>query len=202
MWVHIQGLSFTLKSWAEFLVFMSAVCAWPLPEATSTTVNKPEVSFHVFFNFSRLCSGSPTLHYGSSSPLHGAFTCFHLRKMLECAHLKFMVYCRGQANKHTHTRVQCSPASVGLAQAHLNKHVGISCNWLTLVASNISLSLQFVSGEGLWTHRFVSIGMLSYMYLYTCMYCNCPISDRTRCVCCIYCRWERKRYVVNVVYIS
>ena len=36
LWLHMHGLSFTLKSWAEFLAFMSAVYAWPL---LSTTVH-------------------------------------------------------------------------------------------------------------------------------------------------------------------
>ena len=38
VWLHMHELSFTQKSWAEFLTFVSAVHAWPLPEATSTTV--------------------------------------------------------------------------------------------------------------------------------------------------------------------
>ena len=37
MWLHMHGLSFTLKSWAEFLPFMSTNYAWPLPQATLTT---------------------------------------------------------------------------------------------------------------------------------------------------------------------
>ena len=35
-WLHMHGLRFTLKSWAEFMAFINAICAWP--EATSTTV--------------------------------------------------------------------------------------------------------------------------------------------------------------------
>ena len=34
----LHGLSFALKSQADFLVFISIVYAWPLPGATSTTV--------------------------------------------------------------------------------------------------------------------------------------------------------------------
>ena len=41
------------------------------------------------------------------------------REMFECAHLKFTVSGRSKA-KHTHTRAQCSHASVGLAQARPN----------------------------------------------------------------------------------
>ena len=39
-----------------------------------------------------------------------------LREIFECAHLKFMVY----GCKHVNTLPQCSPASVGLTQAHPN----------------------------------------------------------------------------------
>ena len=71
------------------------------------------VSCHACFNFSRLHSGSPTLHTGNSpSPT------IDLRN--KHAHLKFTVYGRKQASKHTHTPAQCSSASVGLAQARPN----------------------------------------------------------------------------------
>ena len=44
----------------------------------------------------------------------------------KCAQFKFTVYGRKQANKqisiHTHTRAQCSPASVGLTQARPNNY--------------------------------------------------------------------------------
>ena len=38
-------------------------------------------------------------------------------------HLKFTVYGRKQASKHTHVCAQCSPASVGLAQARPNDSI-------------------------------------------------------------------------------
>ena len=38
VWLHMHKLSFTLKSLTEFLMFISAVYAWPLPGATSITV--------------------------------------------------------------------------------------------------------------------------------------------------------------------
>ena len=45
-------------------------------------------------------------------------------KIFKFTHLKFTVYGCKHANKHmrtyTHILVQCSPASVGLAQAHSN----------------------------------------------------------------------------------
>ena len=45
-----------------------------------------------------------------------------LRELFECTHSKFTVSGRSkQASKHRYTHVQCSHASVGLAQAHCNK---------------------------------------------------------------------------------
>ena len=42
--------------------------------------------------------------------------------IFECAHLKFTVSGQSKStNKHTHTRAQCSHASVGLTQARPNK---------------------------------------------------------------------------------
>ena len=46
------------------------------------------------------------------------------REIFECAHLKLTVDLSGRSkptNKHAHTRVQCSHASVGLAQARPNQ---------------------------------------------------------------------------------
>ena len=71
--------AFTQKSWAEFLTFIIAIYAFPLPEATSTTVmikictacwqpavddlySKQRVTCHVCYNFSCLNSGKLTLH--------------------------------------------------------------------------------------------------------------------------------------------
>ena len=45
-----------------------------------------------------------------------------LREIFEYAHLKFTVSGR---SKHTHTRAQCSHASVGLAQARPNHHLRV-----------------------------------------------------------------------------
>ena len=65
VWLHMHELSFTLKSLAVFVTFISAVYACPLPEATSTTVIEfvlpvgnllSGVSCHVYFNFSHLNS--------------------------------------------------------------------------------------------------------------------------------------------------
>ena len=39
LWLHMRRLSFPPKSWAASLLFMTVVCAWPLPEATSATVH-------------------------------------------------------------------------------------------------------------------------------------------------------------------
>ena len=87
-WLHIDGLSFTLKSWTKLLAFMSAVYAWPATwnstrEATqSTTACEWPAVFGRSTNqchacFDQLQSSSlrvPILHSDSSPPLasHGS----------------------------------------------------------------------------------------------------------------------------------
>ena len=88
VWLQMHVLSFTLKSWAESLVFIGAVSlcialisverlqpqSWSkfvlpvgsLPLMICSRTYKWEVSCHVCFNFSRLCSRSPMLHSGNS----------------------------------------------------------------------------------------------------------------------------------------
>ena len=49
---------------------------------------------------------------------------FHHREIFEWAHLKFTVSGRSkQTSTDTHTRAQCSHASVGLAQARPNQNI-------------------------------------------------------------------------------
>ena len=64
-----------------------------------------------------------------------------LREIFEYAHLKFTVSGRSmakakQASKHTHTRAQCSHASVGLAQARPNNRV------VTVLSSGVGRCFQ------------------------------------------------------------
>ena len=47
--------------------------------------------------------------------------------IFECAHLKLTVYGRKQARTYVNTLLQCSPASVGLAQARPNYAGPLSC---------------------------------------------------------------------------
>ena len=71
------------------------------------------------FNFSHLHFGSLTLHSGCS---------LHLLSMRHSKLRKILKICSiwPQENRHTHTCLQCSSASVGLTQAHpitcLNTH--------------------------------------------------------------------------------
>ena len=109
------------KPWAESLVFMSAVCTWPLPESdpnsVGTVCEQPAVAGHSVaaqtksgcFNFSHLCSGLLTLHSGNSLALPFTYSglptectrTFNLWEIIKCARLKFMVCIWLQANKRT-----------------------------------------------------------------------------------------------------
>ena len=127
LWLHMNRLhvSFTLKSWAEVLVFMRVVYARPLPEAISTPrvilyslwtachwcqavrscCDKQEVRCHTCFNFSRLCYGcrrctlAVAQHCPSPTNLRLLTKCmrmFNFREILICA---FKIYDRWpQAN--------------------------------------------------------------------------------------------------------
>ena len=110
----------------------------PLPEATQSTT--------VYITFRPPVSGLPssaeaqisatrasTSVVFTSGPRYCTLTvAFHwphmvhvdLREIFECAHLKFTVSGRAkQASIDTHTRAQCSHASMGLTQARPNNHI-------------------------------------------------------------------------------
>ena len=96
------------------------VCHGPqLPCVRSLELSSLRVSF-----MSTLRSGSsPSLTAGWAQDYPRMFS---LCEIFKYAHLKFTVYGRKQASKHTHAHVQCSPASVGLTQAR-PKHEIITC---------------------------------------------------------------------------
>ena len=115
----MHGLSFTSKSWAKFLAFLSAIYAWPAtwsdpvnlrPYWICTACEQPAVigrstnQCQACFKFSHHRSGSLTLH-SDSSPL--LLHDIDLREVFEFAHLKFPVSGRSkqtivQAYIHTH----------------------------------------------------------------------------------------------------
>ena len=73
------------------------------------------LSCHACVNFSRLCSGSPTLLHSDSQASSTGLHMLHnidLRKIFEYAHLKFI-----SPSKQTYTHTWYSHTSVGLAQA-------------------------------------------------------------------------------------
>ena len=125
----MHELSFTLK-------FLSAIYAWPLPEATSTTVvieiciwlvgnlpsmicSKQGVSWQSTFSCLNSDPGNQRCTLVSS--LQASPTELDLCNIkIHMCSLKFTVYGCKQASKHTHAHAQCSHASVGLAQAHPN----------------------------------------------------------------------------------
>ena len=115
LWLHMNRLSFML---AELLAFMSAVYAWPLPEAISTPrvilyglwaachwcravrscCDKQEVRCRTCFNLSRLrygcrrCTLAVAQHCPSPTNLRLLTKCmrmFNFREILKCA---FKIY--------------------------------------------------------------------------------------------------------------
>ena len=130
VWLHMHGLSFTQKSWAKFLVFISIVFTWHLPRVTSTTLwskfvlpvdslplmicRQQEVSCHACFNFIRLSSGSPMLNSGNR-PLPTEY------RSLIFVILKF---------NHAHLNLRCMAASNQTSTyVHIHTHL---CNAVLL----------------------------------------------------------------------
>ena len=138
IWLHMHRLSFTPKSWAGSLSFMSLVGAWPSPEVTSWShhayrlwgllwslsglswsvvgiaYNKPEISCHACFNFHLRFTLTVVLHCRSwLSSSTSSWIC-NLRQ----THVLVEIYGEWPQNKqaavkHTHTRTWCCLASVG-----------------------------------------------------------------------------------------
>ena len=89
-----------------------------------TSLNKTFREYNlVFKGLTSLRVTDAALRQGNSQLI----TCFvheiDLREIFECAHLKITVYGRKQALTYVNTLPQCSPASVGLAQARPNNTV-------------------------------------------------------------------------------
>ena len=102
----------------------------------------------------RCCmSGNRSAEYMSSIQ-------FVILKFNKRAHIKFTVCGRKQASKHTHARAQCSPASVGLAQARPNKleqaqfFAASTGNVLSLEVTNLTNSAKicFELGFRRWSN--------------------------------------------------
>ena len=92
----------------------------------------------------------PSLHSGSSPAFPFTYRGYLYEVHVDVqfsgniyAHLKFTVYGRKHTNKQTHTRVlQCSPASVGLAQARPNYFHKTRELLQSLICSKLSLSMK------------------------------------------------------------
>ena len=135
--------------------------------------NKPCTSCHACFNFTRIHSGSPTLHSDStlSYMLHDIDLC----EIFECTHLKLMVSVRSkqtnqQTNKHTHTHAQCGHASVGLAQARPNEHLGV---WLCSYIQDIKLDdceKQVQTDCNIVTIQSINLILTSAIHIYITSY--------------------------------
>ena len=122
--LHKHELSFTLKSLAELLTFISAVYAWPLPEANhrwswskfvlpvgnlpSMICSKQGVSCQCTLTSVVSTPGNRRCTLAIASPT-GDSECMSPILNFKRAHLKFTVYGRKQATKQasTHTHAQC-----------------------------------------------------------------------------------------------
>ena len=134
MATHMLGLNFTMKSWAESL-HGAYEChyAWLLPEANSTTVRNltvPSVSSLPLSVMVRSCHGCIHMSCLRSRLL----SCWHCT--LALAHVQIWnvhvpsvsvrsICIWSHVSKHA-----CSPASVGLAQAHPNYSTVCICRSL------------------------------------------------------------------------
>ena len=96
-------------------------CLWVACRFMICSSTQTRKSCYECFNFSCLRSGSPTLHSGNRpSPTECMSSIFVILKLIALIKkLRYMAASK-QASKHTHAREQCSPASVGLAQARPN----------------------------------------------------------------------------------
>ena len=113
--VHAMHAWLYLKRHQPLSIFVPPVSGLPLMVGRSTT---PEVATRALTS---LGVTDTALRQGNSQ-LITCFVCeIDLREIFECAHLKFTVYGRKQARTYVNTLPQCSPASVGLAQARPNE---------------------------------------------------------------------------------
>ena len=120
---------FTFKSWAESLPCIRIIHAWPLSEATWTTMryfccfwSTLPGSLPVFFALSCLhswflsqqcCSLAVAPHFCSSSVLSEVHVI--MENIFKYAHLKYTV---SGWSKQAHMCTEWSPTSMGLTQAH------------------------------------------------------------------------------------
>ena len=101
-------------TWSDFnpvciiLYSLWAACRW---RSVRSCCDKQEVRYHAWLNLSRLLRLAVAQHCHPSAQGRSIF-----RKYLSTL-LKFSVCGRKHIRTYTHTSVQCSSASVGLAQA-------------------------------------------------------------------------------------
>ena len=171
--MHMNRLSFTLKWWAESLVFKSVVYAQPLPEAISTQrviilyglwaacrwwsvrscCDKQEVRCRVCLNLSRLrygCQRCTLAVVAQHCYLLSARGRSIFRKYLN-AHLKFTVYGHKQAHTYVNTLPQTHfrnavPlvwGSFRLAPIMLDQGLSSTRVWCNLIWSTMVTGFDF-----------------------------------------------------------
>ena len=136
--MHMNRLSFTLKwissvyecrlcttlTWSDLnlpyiiLYGQRPACHW---WSVRSCCDKQEVRCRASLNLSCLHYGYQCCTLAVAQHCHASAWGRSIFGKYLNAHLKFTVYGRKQARLYTHTFAQCSPASVGLAQARPNK---------------------------------------------------------------------------------
>ena len=94
------------------------------------------------------CRSCPTLTWQYSPLVLLKYTwTFNLCKIFECTHLKFTVRDQSKReNKNTRSQVQCSPTSVGLAQACPNYGKALLTG-IPVSGPGFSLAMTRVGGD-------------------------------------------------------
>ena len=123
------------QSHPTMYIFVQSASSLPLMVGDRSCFDKQEVRYHASLNSSHLHYGCQRSTLAVAQHCHAMLFTYWgyllsargrsiFGKYLN-THLKFTVYGRKHGRSYTHTSAQCSPASVGLTQAHPNK-----CLWL------------------------------------------------------------------------
>ena len=121
LWVSIMHgpyLNYTVRNLYTYCLWVACPCLSRFTVRALTWVVFALCFFHAHSAFWQY-SPSLTVRWDRD---HIYRTFISLREIFKCAHLKVTVYGRKQTSKHTHALLQCSHASVGLAQARPNNH--------------------------------------------------------------------------------
>ena len=116
----------TILSWSDrnppciILYGRRAACHW---WSIRSCCDKQEIRCSASLNLSLLCYGCQRCTLAVAPHCHASAQGHSIFGKYLNAHLKFTVYGPKHGWSYTHTFAQCSPASVGLAQARPNNYV-------------------------------------------------------------------------------